>query len=792
MQLTFLEAAVPLTKKYIKRSDGRYDKTSYPLVSKVTSHTAEVEDLAGFSAVLDENARKGFCLHTGSLDVQLEKESRAGHHDKHEERQWIVLDLDGLGYPSIESFISELPRAFHDVSYIAQHSASSGLKPGLNMHLFFMLDRPEGMAMIRDWLKFTNLDTKSLSDQITLTASDKALSFKLDIIANANGRVIYIAPPECEGFDDPVENRVELVQKRYNTLRYNFASVSPGELKAKYRAKVDNLRSSHGMPKLRAKDLYEDRNGTEVLRKDQTDKGRIHDCQPDSDTIMRCNVDGGDSHAYFYYVKYPQLVRNHKGEPALYMEAIDPNYFQNVALPASKALWEKDIQPFVFRNENDDKYYAGLRRGDEITSQPRVIGSPKKMEDYFSQHGGLGVPDPIETWSKEFNPSLAAQWNDDKKIFNTWRQSEYMANATFQSQAPPVISKVIYHALGGDDEAYARFINWVAFIYQKRRKTGTAWLLQGVQGTGKGLLVDYILAPIMGRDYVVKQQARNMKAEFNAWMEHALIVNIDEFNLEDAGREAGAVLQAIKMWVTDENMPIRAMHTESRQVKNFSNFILTTNTHGAIKIDEGDRRMNFGVRQEKQIDISADEVAAIKSELYQFAGYLKSYNVDTKLVTQPLESATKELAKQLSLSTIEEFVRAIDYGNLDFFMDAEDARSEDFSLDADYKRVLEGFVADAKAGNSSYVSANSMFTAYRVICGCARGTKTLKFKKIMAHKNLAAKRIRIPGEDYQIHGWKIDWRCDVDTLRSIGGHIKAVNIEKELQEEILAVPSAEE
>ena len=114
------------------------------------------------------------------------------------------------------------------------------------MHLFFVLDREENMSTVRDWLKYTNLVTKSLCDQITLTASDKALSFKLDVIANANGRVIYIANPECVGFEDPVKERVEIVHKQYDELRFNFASTSPGELKNEYRKVVDSIRSSLG------------------------------------------------------------------------------------------------------------------------------------------------------------------------------------------------------------------------------------------------------------------------------------------------------------------------------------------------------------------------------------------------------------------------------------------------------------------------------------------------------------------------------------------------------------------
>ena len=792
MQLTFLQAAVPLTKKYTLRTDGRYDKTSYPNVSRVTSHLEEVTTPTEFAAALRKHAEDGNCLHTGSLDAVLKTESRKGHHDKDEKRAWIVLDLDGLQYPTVEDAVQELPDAFHSVSYIAQHSPSSGINPGLRVHLFFLLDRDESMSTVRDWLKYTNLVTKSLRDQITLTASNKALSFKLDVIANANGRVVYITAPECVGFSDPIKDRIQVVSKQYDELRYAFASVSPGDLKHEYRKCVDEIRADRGLPKLRAKELYEQRGDIEVLKKDQTDKGRIHDCTQDSDIIMRCNIDGGDSDAYFYYIKYPGLVRNHKGEPALYMAQFDPDYYEKVALVAARALWEKETQPFVYRNSFDDKYYCGLRVGDEITSQPLPVGSDAKIQDYYTQHGGLGVPSPIESWQMKFDPRLEKQWNPDEHVFNTWRQSELMANAMYRSMPPDVITKVITHAVGGDPTTYARFINWLAYIYQNRTKTGTAWILHGVQGTGKGLLVDHVLAPIFGYDYVSKQQSRNLKAEFNGWMERAIFVNIDEFDIQDAGAEATSVMQALKMWITDARLPIRAMHKESRMTDNYSNFILTTNSRSALPVDRGDRRISFGDRQEKRLDITPDEVDDIRFELDHFAGFLKTYKVDKLLAHTCLENATKDQAKQLSMTSIEEFVEAVRTGDLQFFLDAQFEKSSDFSLDGDYKILLERFIKNAKEEQPTYVTIHEMLVAFKVICKEDRTMKSNKFGKIMEHKNLPAHRLRL-ADSTRPRGWKVDWLvADAATMAEIKGHIKPVRtqeeLEKKLEKEIVESP----
>ena len=785
VQLTFLQAAVPLTKKYTKRTDGGYDKTSYPNISKVTSHIEEVTTPDDFASALRTHGAKGHCLHTGSVRVPLVEESRKGAHDKDEKRSWIMLDLDGIDYASVEELINELPDPFHDVSYVAQHSPSSGLKPGLNMHLFFLLDKPESAVVASDTLRHLNFVTKSLRDKVSLTTSKKILSLPIDWVANKNGRVVYITAPECVGFEDPVSERIQVVNKQYPELRYNFYAVTPDEMKTQNRALIDELRATAGLPKIRG-ELYTMGKHGEILRRRHTDRGRIHDVEADSDTIMRCNIDGGDSHAYFYYTKYPSLIRNHKGEPAIHMEAFDPDYYSKVALPDAQALWEKDTQPFVFRNLNDDKYYVGLRVGETVTKQPKIIGSESKIDDYYTQYGGLGVPSPIETWEMRFDPTLDGQWNPDDKVFNTWKRTDYMSSATYQTLSPPIITKVITHVVGDDPKAYWHFINWLAYIFQKRTKTGTAWIFHGVQGTGKGILVDHILSPLFGHDYVAKQQTKNLKDMFNIWMEKAIIVNIDEFDLADAGNESNSVMQNLKMWITDKFVAIRGMQQASRKAENYSNFILTTNARSSLPVDEGDRRISFGARQENRLQITAEEFDTIESELQAFAGYLSVYDVDRHAAHTCLENSAKELARELGKTSIEEFADAVRDGDLQFFVDGADQESDQPGLRAEYQKLLDGWIADAKNEKVTGVIAKEMQLAYRMLCNEDKKLKLGKFLKIMAFKAIPIGRPRLNGK--QIRGWAIDWKVDQKTMVNIGGHIKAVqeNNEQQLADEVKA------
>lgn len=328
MQLTFLSAKVPLTKSYEKRPDGSYKGGMYPGVTNFTSMTEITESPAGFAKALETHASLGHCLLTNSLTSPIVNSSRAKLSDKEELRKWIVLDLDGIdGITSVEDFISKcLPAQFHKCSYIVQHSPSSGIKPGIRAHVFFLLHDKVDVRSVSTWLKYTNLETQLLSDQVTLSNNSMALSLKLDWVANNNGRIIYITPPVCEGFDDPVAKRIELVEKKYDRLSFNFAAIGSAQMRAKYKERLNALRSDAGLAISRKQDYYILRNDKEYVVDALVEPARITDPVPDNDLFMRCNLDGGDSLAYYYHRNNPTYLYNFKGEPAVRMKLCDPSF----------------------------------------------------------------------------------------------------------------------------------------------------------------------------------------------------------------------------------------------------------------------------------------------------------------------------------------------------------------------------------------------------------------------------------------------------------------------------------
>lgn len=775
MQLTFLQATVPLTKKYEKRSD-EYVGGAYPGVTNFTSSVENVDTIVQFAEVLLKHAAAGECLLTSNLKRPITNESRAGLSDANERREWILLDIDGLdGIDNVEDFVQQvLPPHFHNASYVVQYSPSYGIKPGVRAHLYFMLYDAVDPRSIESWLAETNLTHPLLSNQVTLSKSNVALSYPLDRVASRNGRIVYITPPECIGFDDPVEDRIDYVEKSVDRVSFSFAGLSPAEVATRVRDKVNDLRHDAGLSVSRKKEhIRITQDGREILSDDLVDAGYITSWHEDNERFMRCNINGGDSYAYYYHRDQEDpYLHNFKGEPSIRLSKFDPKFYADNVVPHFAELQKLRPRPFVFRDMYTDKYYVGTRKDQEVVEQPNVIGaSDKKIGDYFVQKGNTSPPATIETWAVKFDPRVFDQWNEDTKVFNTWTPSEYQQSGLYTSRVPDTIEKILRHVTGDNEEAYDHFVNWLAFIQQTREKTGTAWVLHGVPGTGKGLLFHNIITPIFGSDYCRSKQFRDLTDSFNGWMERSIFLNIDEANSDDMGRVGKSIVNNLKNWITEPRISIRHMQTVARDCNSFINFIFTTNDFGVIPIQEGDRRINVAPRQEQKLEITDEEVAQIEDELVAFSQYLTHYKIDTKKVRKPLANEAKLSLQEAARTSIEEFFHAVADGDLEYFVEGTEEETDQYAHLAIFKESVEQWIKDAKEDKSTIITPRQLRSAHIVMCR-DKGIKMGAFKSMAAKRGMPCKKLRL--DDQRAVGWKVDWNLTKEEKANLKIHLKSV------------------
>lgn len=755
MDLFFLHSYVPLTKLFTQ-ANGVLTKTPYPFVWEFSSIHEQATDLQQMHKLLVDHAAKGHCLLKGSIAKPLVKESRAGSTVSGAMTDYIVLDLDGLDCPSIDMFLTAL--GLGDVSYIVQWSASHGIgSKALRAHVFMMLDKPYAAPLLKQWLIQLNHDVPMLNMAMTLTKTNNAISWALDISACQNDKLIYIAPPQLKGLRDPMakQPRIQLVKRNKAVLALTAPINSTEKNRDLTDKRLAQLRENAGLPK--RKIAYKMFGTTEVMVK------------PDSATITESksergfvyfNLNGGDSWAYYHPEANPDYIYNFKGEPAYLTKELLPEYWATLHGNINNAVNSKGITYLAFCDRATSSYWRGSYDQTTDTLDLHVAKNATQLRD-FTKQVGAPLGDFIPEWDITFDPTDNVRVDRVNRTINQFTPSIYMRQVAKPVAAvPKTILKIISHALGGDPRIVEHFINWLSFILIRRDRTKTAWVLHGTQGTGKGLLCNDILRPIFGASQTAMRRMEELNEPYNQFMRNSLLVIIDEVQTKALANERGAMAK-MKTFVTEQMVPIRQMYANAIEARNYTNWIFNSNMPDPVSIDKHDRRFNVGKYQPTRLAISDKEIAAIPGELQAFHDYLLGYPMSPDKAMAVMDSADRSTMISISENAVDTVAGAIIDGKFGFLVEqlptdeAYKADARSYNKVEDFRAVLKHWLArtDATTGSCS-VGREELRVVFDYTVGNMPETPN-KFTSLLKHHRIHVGPVWVNAKT--VNGLKIKW-----------------------------------
>lgn len=672
MFIDFLYAQGPITKEYRADAFG-VQEIPYPMIKEFHSDRRPVPDIDTFFAEVQRAADQQGVLLKGLLDRPLNNESRAGHTNPHSPTQWICLDFDfSEGFESVDHALNALDPALSNVSYVFQHSASAGItRPeGLRGHVFILLDKPVLPSIIKEWTKSRNLTVPGLKDQLSLTANGLSLKYPLDVTTNQNDKLLYIAPPIVHGLEDPLAGRrIRLVTKTHAvaSLKFHVDAAATG---ARVIEHVNALRKAAGLRKRTARTKFV--NDYEILT--NPERALVTGVQ-EARGFVYLNLNHGDSWAYYFPKDNPEILRNFKDEPFVRLKDIAPDVYAQYTRSASAQDPSSDTTlPLVFRDRETDTYFTAAYDTEVNTIVLWPVSNVQKCQHYMAQRGAE-APEIIEDWDVRFDPTDPRVIDVDERWINVFKPTRYLTeNYDPVDDIPPTIDRVL-NSLLSEPDAKQHFLNWLAFIFQYREKTQTAWVFFGTTGTGKGLLFDRILRPLFGDEYVVPVLTPNIEEHYNGYLEKALINWLDEFKLSESAH-SDKIMDKLKNMITETRTSIRKMRANAVTRKLYNNVIIATNHNDPIPIESNDRRFNVAPPQRRALLISVDEIERIDSELDDFAAFLANYRVDRQAVTRPLENQHRKDVIRHAQNSSHAFFHALKIGDLDYFLQFIDGDSK--------------------------------------------------------------------------------------------------------------------
>ena len=502
-----------------------------------------------------------------------------------------------------------------------------------------------------------------------------------------------------------------------------------------------------------------------------------------AEPYVNCNVNGGDSAGYYFLLTSPHYMYNFKGEPIWEIQKADPDFYKNIfEIFADKIDQDKKLRPIALRDFYTDTYYNGIY--DETIEQftdeyPLTPTNKQSIEDFMRSHSRPPldyVPDARVVFDPSVNKGI--QLEEAPYYVNLYRKTPYMLQASEDApeleygtahklhSAAPLTAKLLSHVLGSGKTEFEHFINWLAYIYQNKRKTMTAWIFTGVPGTGKGLLIHKVLKPLFGEQQVPMRALENIEEQFNLYMRTALFLVVDEFRMADSG-SVGKMADKLKHQITEPNLTIRAMRTNQIELPSFCNFLFLTNRGDAVKIEDGDRRYNVGPRQEIKLEKAHPELLTnmtqLETELYTIAGVLNKFKVDQRMAHTALENEAKTQMKEISMSVLEEFAFAIRQRNLEYFIDVLEIPLTN-TFDAGGISTAQRYVKDwvARVGQDMCIPMSHFKLVYDILTDSRNKLSQRDFTKAMSRLNIttAVKRI----QSKTVRGVVLTWKL-TNTIR---------------------------
>lgn len=802
LRLTFMAAKLGRLCKTVRPTGIE----PYPNAAQFKSHLQAVGNLDQMLAALRTHAAQGHCLLVGELTTPLNDWGRrAGLANRNAPLSWLVVDVDRLsfsGLPEVwtepaladvaEQVIAKLDHpALDGASYIAQAATKLGLAPNrASLHLFFLLEKPVRAHEAKEWLKRLNLTSDTLQQNIGLSANGFALTWPVDLSCADVGRLIYLAPPFFDGVANPFPDdsqRFVLVRKRKERLDLaeddlRVAKRITNVEHAERRLKRD-LRAAAGLnPSERERLRTVTLGGRTIELLTNPNKGALRFAHK-ARGYCYYNLNDGDSASYYHEEGRPDIIHNFKGEPSFRWGDVDPAGYEAYCNENAALIAKADpVNVFMVVNQHDDKIYK-VWHDHEHDSVTVVQSSRDQVKDFYAEYGKV-EPIFLPTWRIEFTPDSTTRVDYLDKTINQFNPTPFMRDnenrignvsdmlktGAYDLWATlcPSIAMLLKHVSGdAPPEEQDLFINWLAFIFQKRRKTQTMWIFQGTEGTGKGTLFDRVLEPIFGVANTTMRTNHVFNDGFDAWRAKTLLIALDEFELP-ANNSSDAALAKLRNWVTEERTAVRAMRKIAEDTPLYENYIAFSNRHNILRIPEGDRRFNIFPRQEKRLNTvcnTYDLYNTIDDELGLFANVLHYWQVDDKQAMEAHTNHAKLAARAAGFTTTDEFALAMKHGEIDFF-------TEVFNLQPSSQHLAENQAARhavsraiLNMGEPTFITASEMAAIYNTMNDSRMNP--MHFGKMIARHGIESVRLRADGR--QQRGFNLTLRADsqhVETLQA--------------------------
>ena len=363
----------------------------------------------------------------------------------------------------------------------------------------------------------------------------------------------------------------------------------------------------------------------------------------------------------------------------------------------------EQMDAFVFIDTLKSKYFGCC---EEPGLDEHVIRDLKTREhvDQFREFHELPKPKayPRARYELVFNSDNIVDY--DNGYVNKYIPPKVLINPVPNNNSgemPKYIGHLIDHVFAHDKIVMDHFINDFAYFIQYRQKMTTAYLLQGTEGTGKGVLMSLVIQEIFGHRYCSQTDQDAFGGQFNSFLTDNVFVLVNEVsgNFASSDYQNLSTIEKMKIAITDEHIQIEGKNKDRFNGKNVCSFMFATNRRHGLILGKGDRRFSVAPRQELKIANTTwwpgyrKLKQLIAGELQDFVWYMKHFRVDESKIATVIDNEPKQALQAMSVTTAEDFFDAVLRGDVDWLSDNISSMSHynwEQESHFDAKQILDG------------------------------------------------------------------------------------------------------
>lgn len=573
---------------------------------------ATYRDFSNFhemAVILSEVESEGnTCLVRGNLSAIVEARALGGLNVRrtkiqHNEdppgfqpanRDWIMLDIDKLEIKeedraladpvsrpeqAVEYVLGKLPHYFHGVSCWWQFSASQSALPGsstVSLHLFFRLDRQVSDITLRAWAQSQRMIPGHLP---------------IDHAVFDSIQPHYLAPPRFIGMPDPLKIRSGVYEGERTCVVFDV----PEEIDVPFNEQGGNV---HPLIQTRKLQPWLDQIGDDVgrlgfndaiksvvgkyfnlyghLASDLPLKSMIRKAVQDAPLKHDRPLTGPQSVEWYMSDAYiDPLVRairdkettTHEEQKNVYKDALDRYVYVE---EMERFL---DLSTVTYRTKSGVTD-ANAHELDKLADKLLTDSNTRRVSRVTYKPGA-------PTFCEDYDP-------DTYKIFRAYNSYQ---PPTLKLGDPDNANWFIDHVAylcDDDQKATDAILNFCAHLVQQPdEKLNFGILLQGMQGTGKSMLVP-MLRQVLGPSNITDTvKTSDIMSDFNEWMRGKLLLGVNEIRDQE---EKYRLYNQMKDLITNEQVRINPKGLPSYIIPNRANFMCFTQYVDAVPMDDDDRR----------------------------------------------------------------------------------------------------------------------------------------------------------------------------------------------------------